>query len=78
MAPAPGYQKREDDRRMKKCDKRCIANVGGLCAVESCDGPILCLDWHLDDPQIAAEHYAGFTKYIDQLIKERFANKEDT
>ena len=56
---------------MKKCDKRCIANVGGLCAVESCDGPILSLDCHLDDPQVAAEHYAEITKYIDGLLRKR-------
>ena len=25
---------------VRECDERCIANVDGLCAVKSCDGPI--------------------------------------
>lgn len=62
---------------MRKCDKRCIANVGGLCAVETCEGPILCLDWHLDDPQIAAELYRMVSTMFQKDFPEENEDKEE-
>lgn len=43
---------------MAECEKNCIANVGGQCAVERCSGAISrtgrCLS---NTPEIAAKYY---------------------
>lgn len=30
----------EQDKPLRRCDRRCIANVGGQCAVADCRGPV--------------------------------------
>lgn len=43
---------------MKTCNKTCIANVGGKCAVQDCRGPISRLDGApISDLERAAKFY---------------------
>ena len=57
---------------MAECDKNCIANVGGKCAVEQCGGAISrtgrCLS---NTPEIAAKFYRMAREAFEHYFEER-------
>lgn len=61
-----------EDKITRRCDKyRCIANMGGLCAVETCEGQIISSDFQHDDPQITPQQYTEIHDYIDESLRKR-------
>lgn len=50
---------------MRNCEIKCVANIGGKCAVESCDGYILAFDAKRSTTlEEAADQYNFFRELI--------------
>lgn len=58
---------------MRNCDKWCIANAGGVCAVTECKGEIRCLDVRKD---MTAENRAKMYEASREAFDYYFGKKE--
>lgn len=57
---------------MKDCNKRCIANVCGKCAVKECRGEIAAFDiGNPPSPEQAAEDYEIISDTVSKYLKEK-------
>ena len=56
---------------MVECDKNCIGNVGGQCAVEKCGGAISRTGRYLSNtPEVAAKFYAMANEAFNHYFGE--------
>lgn len=59
----------EQDEPLRRCDRCCIANVGGRCAVEDCRGPVV--QMHMGTNR-TLENSARYYKYIRSAFDDYF------
>lgn len=69
---AKAYQSRMNDTLLRFCDKACIDNVKGRCAIKDCKGPVGTVGAPLRSHQKAAKEYISACEHSKQNLHEGF------
>lgn len=54
----------------RQCSKRCIANVGGRCAVEHCRGPVVQMHMGQNRTLDISAQYYHYIRYLYEVAVE--------